>query len=212
MLTEPMSEIVQCLHNALLGQDANLTDGQLLDRFVDYQDTAALEGLMRRHGPMVWGICRRILQNHHDAEDAFQATFLVLVRKAASIRSGAKAGNWLYGVARQTALKARATRAKRRLREAEVTDLPEPAVAEHDTRTDLQAVLDHEVSRLPEKYRTVIVLCALEGKTRKEAARQLHLALGTVDSRLARARGMLAEATRPAWSDGIGCCSRRRAV
>jgi RNA polymerase sigma factor (sigma-70 family) len=141
---------------------------------------------------MVWGVCRRLL-NHHDAEDAFQATFLVLVRKAASIYPRAKVGNWLYGVAHQTALKARATKAKRNVRERPVTDMPEPAVTDQNLWSDLQPLLDQEVSRLPEKYRTVIVLCELEGKTVREAARHLGCPEGTVASRLARARTMLAK-------------------
>jgi RNA polymerase sigma factor (sigma-70 family) len=193
MPTSPINEVIQYLRSSLLPEGADLTDGQLLECFVSRREPAALEALVRRHGPMVWGVCRRMLPNHHDAEDAFQATFLVLVRKVASIRSGAKVGNWLYGVAHQTALKARATRAKRKSREVQVTDMPEPAVAEHDAWSDLQAVLDQELSRLPERYRTVIVLCDLEGKTRKEAARQLRLPQGTVAVRLARARAMLAK-------------------
>src|SRR3954447_16593340 len=90
------------------------SDGQLLDRFVEGREQAVFEAIVRRHGPMVWGVCRRVLRDHHDAEDAFQATFLVLARKAASIAHRGKLGNWLYGVAYQTAMKARAKRAKRR--------------------------------------------------------------------------------------------------
>lgn len=193
MPISPINEVVHYLRSTLVPEGADLTDGQLLECFVSRREPAALEALVRRHGPMVWGTCRRILQNHHDAEDAFQATFLVLVRKAASIRSGAKVGNWLYGVAHQTALKARATRAKRKMREAQVTAMPEPAVPEQGAWGDLQAVLDQELSRLPEKYRMVIVLCDLEGKTGKEAARQLGLPQGTIASRIARARAMLAK-------------------
>src|SRR5215472_14050652 len=100
MPTSPMSEVIRYLRSLLrLPEGADLTDGQLLECFVSRRETAALEALVRRHGPMVWGVCRRILHSHHDAEDAFQATFLVLVRKAASIRCRAKVGNWLYGVA-----------------------------------------------------------------------------------------------------------------
>ena len=142
---------------------------------------------------MVWGVCRRILHNHHDAEDAFQATFLVLVRKAASVKPREMVGNWLYGVARQTALKASATRAKRQTRERQVTDMPETAATEPILLRDLQPVLDQELSRLPDKYRSVVVLCDLEGKTRKEAAGQLRCPEGTVAGRLARARVMLAK-------------------
>jgi RNA polymerase sigma factor (sigma-70 family) len=141
---------------------------------------------------MVWGVCRRLL-NQHDAEDAFQATFLVLVRKAASIVPRQRVANWLYGVAHQTALQARRNAARRRTREKQVTEMPEPAVMEQDLWSDLQPLLDRELSRLPAAYREVIVLSDLEGKTRKEVARQLGLPEGTVGSRLARARTMLAK-------------------
>ena len=95
-----------------------LSDGQLLDRFVERREASTFEAIVERHGPLVWGVCRRVLRDHHDAEDAFQATFLVLARKAASVSPREKLGNWLYGVALQTAMKARATRAKRRTRNA----------------------------------------------------------------------------------------------
>src|SRR5205814_1898208 len=143
--------------------------------------------------PMVWGVCRRILSNHHDAEDALQATFLVLIRKAASVRPNSMVGNWLYGVARQTALKARATAAKRRTRVRQVVDMPDPAAKEQELSGDLHALLDQELSRLPDKYRVAIVLCDLEGETRKQAARQLGLPEGTLSARLARGRAMLAK-------------------
>jgi RNA polymerase sigma factor (sigma-70 family) len=194
MPTMPMSEVIQQLRSTLLlPRAAELTDAQLLESFVSRRETLALEALVRRHGLMVWNVCRRLLRNHHDAEDAFQATFLVLLRKAASIRSRAQVGNWLYGVAHQTALKARAVRARRTLREKSVTEMPEPAVREPDLWSDLQPLLDQEVSRLPQKQRMVLVLCALEGKTLKEAARELGCPEGTVASRLARARALLAK-------------------
>jgi RNA polymerase sigma factor (sigma-70 family) len=177
----------------LLHDGAGLSDSQLLDRYLGRGEEAAVAALVRRHGPMVWGVCRRVLNNHHDAEDAFQATFLVLVRKAASIASKELLANWLYGVAHQTALKARTTLGKRNTRERQVMQMPEPTVAERDLANDLQPLLDGELSRLPAKYRTVIVLCDLEGKTRKEAAQQLRLPEGTVGSRLGRARTMLAK-------------------
>ena len=175
-----------------LGPDGGgMTDGELLARFLSSRDEDALAALVRRHAPMVWGVCRRLLRNHHDAEDAFQATFLVLVRKAADVPRQAVA-NWLYGVARQTAVRLRATAAKRGRRETQVVNMPEPTVAEVRD-ADLQAVLDEELSRLPDHYRGVIVLCDLEGMTRKEAARQLGIPEGSVASRLARARAMLAK-------------------
>jgi RNA polymerase sigma factor (sigma-70 family) len=194
MATSPMSEVLQHLRRAvLLREGAGLTDGQLLEDYLGRRDEAALAALVRRHGPMVWGVCRRVLRNYHDAEDAFQATFLVLVRKAASIASRELLANWLYRVAYQTALNARAAAAKRRARERQVTKMPEPAVAERDLWGDLQPVLDEAFSRLPAKYRAVLVLCDLEGQTRKNAARQLGLPEGTVAGRLARARVMLAK-------------------
>jgi RNA polymerase sigma factor (sigma-70 family) len=194
MATSPMNRVIQHLHRAvLLGDGAEPTDGELLECFVSRGEKAALEVLVRRHAPMVWGVCRRILP-HHDAEDAFQAAFLVLVRKAGSVRPRGMVGNWLYGVAHQTALKARSTQAKRRAREKQVADMPEPAaVAQQDPATNWQPLLDAELSRLPDKYRTAIVLCDLEGKTQKEAARHLGCPEGTLSARLSRGRLMLAK-------------------
>ncbi len=193
MATSQRSKILQHLRRAALLQDgAGLTDAQLLEEYIGRRDEAAVAALVRRHGPMVWGVCRRILRNYHDAEDAFQATFLVFVRKAASIASPELLANWLYGVAHQTALKARATAAKRKTRERQVKEMPEPAVTENDLWKDLQPLLDQGLSRLSDKYRAAIVLCDLEGKTRKEAARQLDVPEGTLAARLARGRGMLA--------------------
>ena len=193
-MTTQMSMVIQHLRSALLLREgADPTDEQLLEFFVNHRESAALEVLVRRHGPMVWGVCRRILRNPNDAEDAFQATFLVLVRKAESVTPREMVGNWLYGVARQTALKARATTAKQRLRERQVVDMPEPALKENDLSGDWQAVLDQELSRLPDQFRVAIVLCDLEGETRKEAARQLGLPEGTLAGRLTRGRAMLAK-------------------
>src|SRR5271157_4112831 len=144
-----ISDVVQQLRRAILQHDdAGLTDGQLLGRFIEQQDEAAVAALVRRHGPMVWGVCRRILHTHHDAEDAFQATFLVLVRKAGSVRKREIVGNWLYGVAHQTALRAKATAAKRFARERQAVDMPEPAAKEPEVSCRLQAGLDQELSRL----------------------------------------------------------------
>jgi RNA polymerase sigma factor (sigma-70 family) len=194
MATGQLSGVIQHLRRAMLVRDAaGLTDQQLLESYISRRDQAALAALVQRHGPMVWGVCRRVLSNYHDAEDAFQATFLVLVRSVASIASPELLANWLYGVAHQTAIKARATVAKRKTRERQVTEMPEPAEVEQNLWNDLQPLLDQELSRLPDKYRAVIVLCDLEGKTRKEVARQLGCAEGTVASRLARARTMLAK-------------------
>jgi RNA polymerase sigma factor (sigma-70 family) len=190
-----MTEFIQHLRRTMLLRDgAGMTDGQLLEDYISHRDEVALAALVRRHASMVWGVCRRVLPNYHDAEDAFQATFLVFVRKAASITSRELIANWLYGVAHQTALKARATSARRCARERQVMEMAVPAVAEQDNLWhDLHPLLDEELSRLPDKYRAVIVLCDLEGKTRKETARQLGVPEGTVASRLAAARVMLAK-------------------
>jgi RNA polymerase sigma factor (sigma-70 family) len=190
-----MSEVIEHLRRAVFLWDRpDMTDGQLLERFISNRDESALAAIVRRHGPMVWGVCRRVLSNHHDAEDAFQATFLVLVRNATSIRQREMVANWLYGVAHQTSLKARAMMAKRRAREKQGNEMPElKAVAEPDLWRDLQPLLDQELSRLPDKYRVAIVLCDLEGKKRKEVARQLKIREGTLSSRLTMARRMLAK-------------------
>jgi RNA polymerase sigma factor (sigma-70 family) len=194
MATSQMTGVIQHLRRTvLLRDDAALTDGQLLGDYVGRRDEGALAALVHRHGPMVWRVCRRILRNHHDAEDAFQATFLVFVRKAASLASKELVANWLYGVAHQTALKASATSARRKGRERQVIEMPEPTVTEPDLWRDLQTLLHEELSRLPDKYRAVVVLCHLEGKTRKVAARQLGVPEGSVAGWLARARVMLAK-------------------
>jgi RNA polymerase sigma factor (sigma-70 family) len=193
MATGQTSKVIGHLRRAVLLQEgAGLTDGQLLGCLIERRDEAAFAALVKRHGAMVWGVCRRLL-THHDAEDAFQATFLVLFRKAASIRPREMVANWLYGVARQTALQARRTAARRRARERQVVEMPETAVEEPDRWHDLQPLLDEELSRLPDRYRGLIVLCDLEGKTRKEVARQLGCPEGTVAGRLARARALLAK-------------------
>ncbi len=191
MPTSPLNRVIQHLMADLGPNEGGMTDGELLARFLGSRDEDTLAALVRRHAPMVWGVCCRLLSNHHDAEDAFQATFLVLVRKAADAPRQAVA-NWLYGVARQTAVRLRAMAAKRGRREAQVMTMPEPTVPEARD-ADVQAVLDEELGRLPEHYRGVIVLCDLEGMTRKEAARQLGIPEGSVASRLARARALLAK-------------------
>ena len=193
MATGPMNQVIHQLRTMLLRDGDEPADGMLLECFVKHREETALEALIRRHGAMVWGVCRRVLANHHDAEDAFQATFLVLVRKASTIQPREMVGNWLYGVARQTALKARARSATRQLREKQGIAMPEPVAGPADVSDDLTRLLDQELSRLPDKYRAVVVLCELEGKTLKAAAELLGLPDGTVASRLARARNMLAK-------------------
>jgi RNA polymerase sigma factor (sigma-70 family) len=174
--------------------ESSLSDGQLLEDYLSHRDEAAVAALVRRHGPMVWGVCCRILSDNHDAEDAFQATFLVLVRKAMSVQPREMVGSWLYGVARQTALKARSLTVRRRAREKQVTPMPQPqARPEPDFWHDVTPWIDSELGRLPQKYRAVIVLCDLQGRSRKEAAHQLQIPEGTLSSRLTTARALLAK-------------------
>src|SRR5262249_38517752 len=163
MSTSPMNQVIHQLRSMILRDGVEPTDGELLEIFLKDRVETALEGLVRRHGAMVWGVCRRVLSNHHDAEDAFQATFLVLVRKASSIKPRDMVGNWLYGVAHQTALKARARSAKRQAREKQVIAMPEPA-APTDQADDLARLLDQEMSRLPDKHRALLVLRPLQGQ------------------------------------------------
>jgi RNA polymerase sigma factor (sigma-70 family) len=168
------------------------SDAQLLQSFLARRDEEAFEALLRRHGPLVLGVCRRVLRNAHDAEDAFQATFLVLARNAGSIRSKQVVASWLYGVAYRTAMKARAMNSKRREKERRAGEMPHSAPSDESTQEELLAQLDYELSRLPEKYRVPIILCELEGKSRKEVARLLGVPEGTLSWRLAQAKKLLA--------------------
>jgi RNA polymerase sigma factor (sigma-70 family) len=173
-------------------RDGDVTsDGQLVARFVQTHEEAAFAELLRRHGPMVLGVCRRVLGNSADTDDAFQATFLVLVRKAGSLGAPESVANWLHGVAHRTALKARTEAAKRRAREREVVEMPAAESSDEFLWSDLKPLLDEEIQRLPARYRTPFVLCHLEGKTNEEAARLIGCPKGTVLSRLARARERL---------------------
>jgi RNA polymerase sigma-70 factor (ECF subfamily) len=170
-----------------------LSDGQLLSRFVATRDEEAFEALVRRHGPMVLGVCRRVLGDPHEADDAFQATFLVLATKAASVVPAEMLPNWLYGVARQTAVRARAASAKRRRRERQVLDMPEPQAVGAEPGDDLRPLLDAELACLPHKYRVAVVLCDLEGRSHKEVANLMGWPVGTLASRHSRGRKMLKE-------------------
>lgn len=192
--TEQPNRILQRFCRAVIVQNGgNLTDEQLLECFVSRRDEVAFEALVRRHGPMVLGVCRRVLRNLQDAEDAFQATFLVLVRKATSISQRERLGNWLYGVAYRTALAAKAENVRRRVREQLVGTMPERELVEvADICRDLRPLLDRELNCLPDKYRMAIVLCDLEERTRRDVARQLGIPVGTLSGRLTVARAMLA--------------------
>ena len=178
-------EYVQRLHS----RSEAVTDSELLDRFVERQDSQAFEALLARYGPMVLGVCHRVLITVQDAEDAFQATFLVLAQKASSIQPRSQVGNWLYGVAYRTALQARKSRERRERGRVPLGEVPEKDF--HNRQ--LQMMLDEELLRLPSYYRTVLLLCDLQGWTREEAAQQLGWPPGTVAGRLARARKLLAK-------------------
>ncbi len=168
-----------------------LADRVLLDRFVKHRDETAFAALVARHGGMVLGICRRTLRHAHDAEDACQATFLVLARKAGAIRKMESLPSWLHGVAYHVATNLRRDMARRNAREASLTE-PFGADAPADiSQREAQAVLDEELARLPAKYRAPLVLCYLEGKTRDEAAQELGWSLGTLKGRLERGRELL---------------------
>jgi RNA polymerase sigma factor (sigma-70 family) len=167
-----------------------LTDGQLLDRFATRHEETAFAALVQRHGGLVWGVCRGILHDPDDSEDAFQATFLVLVRKARSIGKPESVASWLYGVAYRIAVRAKARSARRQARERQGVAVEAIAPAEGEGQ-DFVPVLHEEVHRLPEKYRTPVVLCYLQGKSRGEAARQLGWSEGAVKGKLERARDVL---------------------
>ena len=177
------------------GSVVGLTDGELLDRFLSDQGSRgglAFEALVLRHGPMVWGVCRRILADPADADDAFQATFLVLVRRGRSVRVDDSLGRWLYGVSRKVATKIRADRERRRRRESGVV-IPEKGSdgTVNLERVEILSALDDELARLAEPFRSAIVLCDLGGMTHEQAALELGCPVGTIKSRLARGRDRL---------------------
>jgi RNA polymerase sigma factor (sigma-70 family) len=167
-------------------------DGDLLLRYRRERDQGAFGSLVRRHGPMVLGVCRRVLRNEHAAEDAFQATFVVLAKRADAVKPPDKLAPWLYGVAYRTALKARG----RAFRRAEVerdyaTEVAHRTPGEPEALPDVLPIIDEQLNALPEKYRAPLVLCGLQGLNKQEAAERLGVPEGTVSSRLARAREML---------------------
>src|SRR5262245_24863251 len=183
--------ILQHLRRLVSEREDLPADGVLLDRYLALREEAAFETLVRRHGPMVWRVCRRVLQNDADAEDALQTTFLVFVRRADAIPPRDQVGPWLHGVAYRTAMKARTLKARRWVKEQAAR--PAAWAPPTEPYDDLLPLLDEELTRLPDKYRLPMVLCDLEGLTRKEAACQLGWPEGTVATRLTRARSLLAE-------------------
>lgn len=193
--------LMPSLRRVVLKRDeAERSDGQLLTAFVRHGDADAFAALVRRHGPMVLGVARRVIGDPHAADDAFQAAFIVLARRAASVRPREQVGNWLYGVAYRTALKARAVRVRRRGREKQVDAMPEPPAKATPDRmlhgspewSDLQPIIDEELARLPDKLRLPVVLCDLEGRPQRTVAKQLGVAPATLAARLAAARRTLA--------------------
>ena len=173
---------------AAVGDD----DARLLERFRDGRDEAAFAALVDRHGPMVLGVCRRSLRDDGDVEDAFQATFLILARRAGTIRGVGGVGPWLHGVAHRVATRARADSARRFVREGVRLEAEPPADAPVEAeRRELRSIVDDELRRLPGRFRDPVVLCHLEGLTHDQAADRLRLPVGTVRSRLARARTKL---------------------
>jgi RNA polymerase sigma-70 factor (ECF subfamily) len=168
-----------------------LADGQLLERYVLRRDEAAFAALADRYGSLVLGVCERVLQNSHDAEDAFQATFLVLARRADRLDRRGPLGNWLYTVAYRTAAKLKADSIRRHAHERNTFEMAASTSTEDQSWDELRPVLDEELNQLPEKYRAPLVLCCLEGKSHQQAARELGWPSGSMSRRMTRARELL---------------------
>src|SRR5579885_2362484 len=191
-MTIRSESLLDYLHHLTAPSDSSADDATLVARFASQGDESAFSALLARHGPMVLGVCRRILRDSHAAEDLFQATFLVLARKAGTLRRPQALASWLYGTAHHLASTARRAEARRHQREARH---PEQAVhsSPRDLLDDLSArelllALDEELTRLSETYRLPLILCHLEGRTYEEAARLLGWTAGSVKGRLERGR------------------------
>jgi RNA polymerase sigma factor (sigma-70 family) len=193
MAKRPLNHVVDYLHQLADTQTASqpIDDGELLQRFLNDQDEGAFQQLLRRHGPMVLATCRRILGDAHEAEDGFQATFLILARKGRSILRLGSLGTWLHRVAYHVAINARARAAKQLAREREVAQMSSTEPETGPAGAELSRLLDEELRGLPDKYRAPLVLCYLEGKTHEEAARELHWPTGSMSRRLARGQQLL---------------------
>jgi RNA polymerase sigma factor (sigma-70 family) len=192
MANSPFDHFLEYLHVLAVPTDAG-DDAALLERFLLHRDEAAFATLERRHGPLVLGVCRRLLRHEQDAEDAFQAAFLVLARKAGSIRNKEALAAWLYEVAYHIAARMRAENLRRNIHERQAANMAIEKPSAEAKEPELVAVLDEELNRLPEKYRRPLILCYLQGKTHLQAARELGLPAGSLSRRLGRARELLRE-------------------
>ncbi len=188
----PFANLIQYLRHLYPADDGGTaSDGELLQRFISARDEDAFTALVHRHGSMVMGVCQRLLADRHLAEDAFQATFIVLARRAGSIRSRISVGTWLYAVAQRVALKARAKSTAWRNRERQASTMTRREPLDEQTWHELRSIIDEEIARLPEKYQAPLVLCYLESKSHDRAARELDCAKSTLERRLARGRDLL---------------------
>jgi len=192
MASAPLGTVLRHIRElATAPATQHLPDGQLLERFADRHEQAAFAELVRRHGRLVWGVCGHLLHHDQDAEDAFQATFLALALKAAALGKLRALAGWLHEAAFRSAMQIKRQAARRRVHEHQACLMPERKSHDELAWRELQAVLDEEIQRLPEKYRAPFVLCCLEGKSKVEAAKDLGWKEGTVSGRLAEARKQL---------------------
>ncbi len=192
MTSSPAASLLRQIQRLVTARTlAHLSDQELLRRFTEERDDASFSTIVSRHGLMVWQVCQRVLHNGHEAEDAFQATFLVLAQKAGSSHWHESVGNWLYQVAFRISRQAKASALRRHAHESRVEAKPQVDPAAEITLREAQMALDEELVQLPERCRVPLVLCYLEGATRDEAARRLGWSLGTLKRRLERARALL---------------------
>src|SRR5579871_718250 len=191
MAERPWNSILDHIRTLAARSDAPASDAELLRRFVSHDEEAAFEMLLRRHGPMVLRVARRVLGSESDAEDVFQATFLLLARRAGAIRKRESVASWLHGVSHRLALSARGKRARRQERERRAAEARAMETPPGSAWNELEETLHDVLAQLPAKYRTPLIQCYLEGWTHEEVARQLGKPLGTVRSWLARGRELL---------------------
>ncbi len=187
----PPGLVLKPCHPSRMGDATGPSDRELLERFIKGHDEDAFAALVHRYGPLVLGVCCRVLGNWDDAQDAFQVTFLVLASKASTLKEPELLAHWLYGVAYRTAVKARGRTAKHRACERQAAGMVSPTDEQPEDGREVLEVLDEELNLLPERYRILLVLCYLQGKTHEQAARELGYPLGSMSWRLGRARDAL---------------------